>query len=100
MATTKILKTLAIDGDNLYHCLNKKFDIPQKDAIKLLDNAFVDCTEIYSEYPTYYNSEGWTQNEFLLAFIDYGYLVENNSISEYFESIDKAIKFYNQSKGE
>lgn len=100
MALRKTLKTLAIDGDNLYHCLDKKFNIPQNDATKLLDNAFVDCTDDFSEFPTYYNSEGWTQNEFLLAFIDYGYLVENNSTSEYFENIDDAIKFYNQSKGE
>lgn len=100
MALRKTLKTLAIDGDNLFHCLDKKFDIPQKDAIKLLGNAFVDCTDDFSEYPTYYNSEGWTQNEFLLFFNGFGYMVENYTISEYFENIDEAIKFYNQSKGE
>lgn len=100
MALRKTLKTLAIDSDNLYHCLDKKFDIPQADALKLLDNAFIDCTGDNSEYPTYFNSEGWTQNEFLLAFIDYGYLVENTFISEFFNNVDDAIKFYNQSKGE
>ena len=96
----KTLEKIALKhSDHLYYCLNKKLDMPESDAIKLLENVFVDCTEDASEYPTFYNSEGWADNEYLLKFIDYGYLVENygETVSEFFSNIDDAIKFY---KGE
>ncbi len=95
MALRKTLEKIAIkDSDHLYHCLNKKLDIPESDAIKLLENVFVDCTDDLSEYPTYYNSAGWADNEYLIFFNGFGYMVENYTTSRYFCNIDDAIKFY------
>lgn len=98
MALRKTLEKIALKhSDHLYHCLDKKFDIPEADAIKLLENVFVDCTEDASKYPTYYNASGWADNEYLIYFNGFGYMVKNYTISEFFNNIDDAIKFY---KGE